>query len=80
MISNQNIKIINKHIKNMKSMDNAIKWEENSIQRGNNKPSTHHIEKLYFQLWNDRSLRKVRRLLITQESNQNVSSISEENY
>ena len=80
MISNKNIKILNKQIKHMESMDNAIKWEEKSIQRGNNKPSTHHIEKLYFQLWKDRSLRKVRRLLITQEGNQNVSSIHEENY
>ena len=80
MISNKNIKILNKQIKHMESMDNFIKWEEKSIQRGNNKPSTHHIEKLYFQLWKDRSLRKVRRLLITQEGNQKVSSIHEENY
>ena len=80
MISNKNIKILNKQIKNMESMDNVIKWEEKCIQRGNNKPSTHHIEKLYFQLWKDRSLRKVRRILITQEGNQKVSSIHEENY
>ena len=80
MISNKNIKVLNKQIKHMESMDNAIKWEEVSIKRGDNKPSTHHLEKLYFQLWKDRSLRKVRKLLITQESNKSIASVFEEHY
>ena len=50
MINDKNIRAINKHIKNMESMDNAIKFKNLSIKRRDNKTSIHNMWKLYFQL------------------------------
>ena len=75
MINDKNIRSINKHIKHMKSMDNAIRFEELSIQKTGNKPSFKHMWKLYFQLWKDRSKRKIIRLHVTQEGSSSDRSI-----
>ena len=48
MINDKNIRAINKQIKHMESMDNAIKFEEQSIHGMNNKPPVKHMWKLYF--------------------------------
>lgn len=78
MINNKNIRVINKHIRHMESMDNAIKFEEFSIkksitQEGKSKASKW---KRFFQKWKKMSKSKISKLHITQNCSSKDKSIS----
>ena len=71
MISNKNIRAINKHIRHMESMDNAIKFEKISLKRSNTQEGKKNASKWkkLFQKWKQFSKSKISKIHLTQKCN-----------